>query len=65
MAGFLLAIWVTPDMTISHLADALGMTIYIFVGIHFEEKELVSAHGEAYRKYQQRTRMVLLLPKGK
>ena len=65
MAGFLLAMWATPDMTVSHLAYALGMTIYIFVGIRFEENEMVAVHGDTYRKYQQRTRMVLPLPKGK
>lgn len=53
MLGFLLGFWATPDMTISHLALALGMTLYILVGIAFEERDLVQRFGKSYLEYQR------------
>ncbi len=60
MLGLLIAIWATPWMTISHLLFALGMTVYIVIGIHFEEVGLQAQLGQPYREYQKRT--VRLLP---
>ncbi|AHM73946.1 methyltransferase family protein [Yersinia hibernica] len=55
MAGFLLAFWATPDMTSSRILFAAGMTIYILIGIHLEEKGLQTELGEPYIDYCQRT----------
>jgi protein-S-isoprenylcysteine O-methyltransferase Ste14 len=58
MLGLLIAFWSTPVMTVSHLLFSLGMSIYIFVGIRFEEKNLVSLLGDDYVQYQQNTPML-------
>jgi len=59
MLGLLIAIWATPWMTTSHLLFALGMTVYIVIGIHFEEVGLQAQLGQPYREYQKRTACLL------
>ncbi len=58
-SGILLAIWATPDMTVSHLLLAVGFSIYILIGIRFEERDLVRQFGAAYLEYRQRVGMVV------
>ncbi|HKT36778.1 MAG TPA: methyltransferase [Ktedonobacterales bacterium] len=52
MAGFLLVFWATPTMTVDRLTLALGMTIYILIGLAFEERALRRQFGATYEKYQ-------------
>ncbi|ARN74653.1 methyltransferase family protein [Oceanicoccus sagamiensis] len=61
--GVLIGIWITPLMTITHLLLALGMTLYIFIGLHYEEKDLTAQLGARYTDYQNRVRMILPFPK--
>lgn len=52
MGGFLLAFWATPQMTVDRLVFAVGMSLYILIGIAFEERALRREFGQAYKTYQ-------------
>jgi protein-S-isoprenylcysteine O-methyltransferase Ste14 len=57
-AGFLLAFWCTPTMTVAHLVFALMTTAYILVAIQLEERDLLRAHPE-YARYRERVPMLI------
>jgi protein-S-isoprenylcysteine O-methyltransferase Ste14 len=57
--GLLLGIWCTPLMTLGHLLFAVGMSVYILIGVHFEERDLEMLLGEDYRRYKQRVPMLI------
>lgn len=59
MAGFVLVLWATPDMTFGRLVFALIMTIYILIGLHYEERDLVAEFGDEYRAYRRNTPKLL------
>jgi len=51
--GVLFGMWATPNMTTSHFMFAGLMTLYIFVGLFFEERELIREFGNTYREYKR------------
>jgi protein-S-isoprenylcysteine O-methyltransferase Ste14 len=53
MLGFLLFFWATPYMTASHLLFAAQFTIYVLIGLHYEERDLMKHHPEEYGKYKE------------
>jgi protein-S-isoprenylcysteine O-methyltransferase Ste14 len=59
MAGFFLAFWGTPHMTAGHLLLAAGMSVYILVALHYEERDLVGLFGADYENYRGRVGMLL------
>lgn len=55
----LLFIWLIPVMTWNLLALNIGLTTYVVIGAHFEERKLKREFGEAYWEYQQKTPMLI------
>lgn len=50
----LILFWIrSREIHAAMLVENLVLTVYIFIGIRLEEKELVKAYGNAYRSYQQ------------
>ena len=61
--GLLLGLWSVPVMTAGRLLFALGLSLYILIGITFEERDLIRQFGERYRIYREQVGM--LVPRGK
>jgi lysophospholipase L1-like esterase len=53
--GWILIHWMTPMMTVGHLLFAAGITVYIYVAIIFEERDLIKQFGDQYREYKRTT----------
>ena len=56
--GFFLAFWAAPQMTIGHLLLAAGMSIYMFIAIRYEERDLVGLFGKDYEQYREQVGML-------
>ena len=56
--GMAIALFATPHMTVGHLLFAGSMTLYIVIGLHFEERALVREFGDRYREYQAQVPML-------
>lgn len=63
MLGALVGLWFTPHMTATALMMALGFTVYIAVGVYFEEQDLRDSFGERYEEYRQRVGALFTLRK--
>lgn len=61
--GLFVVLWATPQMTLGHLVMAVVWSVYIFIGISFEERDLIRQFGRDYQEYMQR--VPKLLPLGR
>jgi protein-S-isoprenylcysteine O-methyltransferase Ste14 len=57
--GWLLAFWAAPTMTVAHLVFAVMTTAYILIAIRFEERDLITMHGEHYVRYRREVPMLI------
>src|SRR5438128_6269670 len=57
--GWLLTFWSAPVMTAAHLFFAVMTTAYIFVAIRLEEADLITMHGDKYRRYRSEVPMMI------
>jgi protein-S-isoprenylcysteine O-methyltransferase Ste14 len=56
--GFFMAFWAIPHMTAGHLLLAAGMSVYMLIGIAYEERDLVGVFGRDYEHYRARVGML-------
>src|SRR5205823_404368 len=53
----------TPRMSQGHLFFSVMTTIYVLMGIAFEEHDLVAELGDRYLDYRRRVRALLPIPR--
>jgi protein-S-isoprenylcysteine O-methyltransferase Ste14 len=56
--GWLMILWASPVMTVTHLVGALGLTLYIVIGTLLEERDL-AREFECYRQYRRKVPMLI------
>ena len=61
MLGLLVGMWCVPVMTHSQFVMAFLLSLYVFTGIYFEERDLMTEFGETYKKYKKE--IATLIPK--
>jgi len=52
--GILVGLWAVPAMSYGHFCLSMGLSLYILIGIYFEEKDLERVFGERYAAYKQK-----------
>jgi len=57
--AMILVLFGTPHMTAGHLLFAMSMTLYILIGLWFEERSLVREFGRDYIAYQRKVPMLI------
>ena len=55
----LLILWLSPNMSLNSLIVYSALTIYILVGIMFEERKLLREFGKNYEEYRSVTPMLI------
>jgi methanethiol S-methyltransferase len=50
--GVLLGVWATPRMSVGHLLLASGLTMYVFIAMRYEERDLARAFGASYQRWR-------------
>ena len=55
----LLILWLSPTVTVNSFIVYAALTIYVLVGIFFEERKLLREFGQEYADYRSSTPMLL------
>jgi protein-S-isoprenylcysteine O-methyltransferase Ste14 len=55
----LLFVWLTSSVSQNSLTVYIGATVYILIGVYFEERKLLSEFGAAYANYKKSTPMLI------
>jgi protein-S-isoprenylcysteine O-methyltransferase Ste14 len=55
----LLILWLSPSMTINSFLVYTALTVYVLIGIVFEERKLMREFGQKYADYKSMTPMLL------
>lgn len=55
----LLFIWLSPNMSVNSFIVYVSMTVYILVGVYFEERKLLREFGQEYADYKSVTPMII------
>ncbi len=59
MTGLLVGLWAAPEMTVGRLLFAAGFSVYIVIGVYFEERTLRRQWGDTYETYRRRVSSVV------
>ena len=52
-------LWLTPHMQLDHLLFAAFATVYIIIGVYFEERSLRRQWGATYDDYRKRVHSIV------
>jgi len=55
----LLILWLSPNMSMNSFVAYLAFTLYILVGVYFEERKLLREFGQEYAEYRSITPMLI------
>lgn len=55
----LLILWLSPNISVNSFVVYVGLTVYILIGIIFEERKLVREFGRSYEDYRSVTPMLI------
>lgn len=55
----LLILWLSPNMSVIAFIVYLALTVYVLIGIIFEERKLVREFGQEYEEYRSMTPMLV------
>jgi hypothetical protein len=47
-----LDVWGTPHMTAGHTVLAIGFTVYVFIAVRCEERDLACRYGSSYGRWR-------------
>ena len=53
------SLWLSPSMSMNSCIVFAGLTIYVLIGIYFEERKLLREFGQAYAQYKSVTPMLI------